>query len=44
MIFLCFADEVSTVEPWPKRLLAPSPRLNELGVDEKKYLSDTVSF
>ncbi|KAG0590062.1 hypothetical protein M758_1G067100 [Ceratodon purpureus] len=34
-------DEVRTVEPWPKRLLAPSPRLDELRIDDKKYLSDT---
>lgn len=34
-------EEGKTVEPWPKRMLAPSPRLKDLRVDDKKYLSDT---
>lgn len=32
------------VQPWPKRMLAPSPRLKELNINEKKYLIDTVSY
>ena len=40
---LWLADEARTVEPWPRRLLAPSPRLSELGISESEFRTDTVS-
>lgn len=33
----------SELVPWPQRLIAPPPRLEELGVTSDKYLEDTVS-
>lgn len=40
----CSVGEGPIVQPWPKRMFAPSPRLKELNINEKKYLIDTVSY
>lgn len=34
----------SGLDPWPQRLTAASPRLEELGVSPEEFLEDTVSF
>lgn len=37
-------DEAHNIEPWPKRMVAPSPRLKGLRIDEKTYLTDTNTW
>lgn len=37
------ADNEDSLEPWPQRLTVPSPRLQELGIADRSYETDTVS-
>lgn len=38
------SDNEDSLEPWPQRLTAPSPRLQELGIAERTFETDTVSL
>lgn len=36
-------EKGSGLEPWPQRLIAPPPRLEEIGVSPADFQKDTVS-
>lgn len=36
-------EKGSGLEPWPQRVIAPPPRLEEIGVSPQEFQKDTVS-